>query len=379
MQSSGLKAYLKRLTENSPRKADGISVSAQIGSHTMRLTGVTERAFFSNPYLFVNNHLLVSAYYELDTPAMYYDMYNIEAEAMGQELVWVPGMFPEINSANPLIKGESDLDRLRPPDPKKDGRMPFILEVYKRMVDLGLNPSPRYCAPFTLIGSIRGLNNLLMDILTNPSFAHKLFSFVTTDVLMPWIETLRRECGAGLFALGADAQASLPLTNLEILEEYALGYVLRIREEIGNIGVTAWWGERYLRDPEALFKLKLRGNPGVLKGYDPDVYEVGPERFVEFAAANDAHITLGLDSGTLASEPIPVIVDRVKHYVQAMGRQKKGSLFLNEVTRECPSEPVHAAVQAAKFYGTPLSNHFSAESFAFQPKMPFAEWVIRNK
>jgi hypothetical protein len=370
-------SYLKKLASRTKNKSGEVSISAQIGSHTMRLTGVSERAFFSDPNLFINNHLMVSAYYDLDSPALYYDMYNIEAEALGQKLVWLPEMFPEMDGKNPLIKEPRDLDRLRPPNPRKDGRMPFIIEVYKRMVDLGLNPSPRYCAPFTLVGNIRGLSNLLMDILLDPPFVHRMFNFVTREVLLPWVDVLRDECGKDLFALGADAQASLPLTNLDIIEEYALGYVLKMRQQMEHIGVTAWWGERYLENPEDLFKLKLRGNPGVLKGYDPDVFEVGPERFAHFAAANDVHVTLGLDSTLLPSEPVQVIVERVKSYVSALRRRNGGGLFLNEVTRDCPSGAVHAAVQAARFFGRPHdgSAGLHMDDFVYKPRIPFSEWA----
>ena len=341
----------------------------------MRLNGLTEREFFSSPDVFISNHLLVSAYYDLDSPSLYYDMYNIEAEALGQKLIWVPGMFPEIDSSEPLIREHSDLDRLRPPDPLRDGRMPFITGVYKRLVDLGLTPSPRFCAPFTLAANIRGLSNLITDILTNPEFVHRLFHFVTIDVLMPWIETLRKQCGKNLSSMAADALASLPITNLNIIEKYALGYILKLREEIGDVSVSGWWGERFLDQPEKLWKLKRQANTVQLKGYDPDVWEVGPEKYAHFAEMNDLTISLGIDSTLLTSGPETEIIRRVDRYIKAMKRIDNANIFLNEVTRECPSDHVHAAVQAVKFFRENTFRDDAARTFSVTPKKSFREWI----
>ena len=370
-----VRTYLEQCKQSSHGKSERVSVTAQVTSHTMRLNGLTEREFFSSPEVFVSNHLLVSAYYDLDSPSLYYDMYNIEAEALGQKLIWVPGMFPEIDGTKPLIRKHSDLDRLRPPDPLKDGRMPFITGVYKRLVDLGLTPSPRFCAPFTLAANIRGLSSLITDILTNPEFVHRLFHFVTVDVLMPWIEKLRMQCGKNLSAMAADALASLPITNINIIEEYALGYILKLREEIGNVAVSGWWGERFLDQPERLWKLKRQANTVQLKGYDPDVWEVGPEKYVQFAKMNGLAISLGIDSTLLTSGPETEIVNRVERYIKAMKGIDNANIFLNEVTRECPSSHVHAAVQAVRFFRQNALLDDAARTFSVTPKKSFREWI----
>jgi hypothetical protein len=86
----------------------------------------------------------------LDVPGFYYDIYNIEAEALGQRLTWESDRMPDIDRQNLLIRDHSDLDRLRPPDFKKSGRMPFVLEAMRRSYDLGLPVRVRFCSPFSL-------------------------------------------------------------------------------------------------------------------------------------------------------------------------------------------------------------------------------------
>jgi hypothetical protein len=337
---------------------------------------VREKDFFSDPEVFLANHLLVSEYYDLDSPSLYYDMYNIEAEALGQRLVWMPGTFPEIDGTQPLIKSPKDLDRIKPPNPDRNGRMPFIKEVYKRAADLGLKPSPRFCSPFTLAANIRGLENLLLDILTNQGFADRLFDFLVNEVTLPWIETLRTICGKDCFSTGADALASLPITNLDIIRDYALAPILKIRKTFEHVGVTAWWGERFLKDPEELFQLKIKGYPTLLKGYDPDVHQVGPEKYAAFAKAAGVRLSLGVDSSLLKNGPISTIIKRVQGYVAAMQGTKDANLFLNEITKECLSAHVHAAVQAARHFVREMTEFQQNEDvFRYQKRDAFRRWL----
>ena len=88
--------------------------------------------------------------------------------------------------------------------------MPFVLDVMRRAYDLGLPVRLRFCSPFSLAVNVRGIENLLMDILTAPRFAHRLLTFLTDDVLIPWVQTQREAIGQPqIRANGADAAASL--------------------------------------------------------------------------------------------------------------------------------------------------------------------------
>ena len=122
--------------------------------------------------------------------------------------------------------------------------------------------------------------------------------------------------------------------------------------------------------------MKIQGHPDLLKGYDPDVHEIGPEKFVDFAKQHNLGLSLGVDSRLLTSGPASEIVNRVSHYVTTMGNMKKANLFLNEVTRECASEHVHEAVQTAKFFGTDAHRTTHDYSkFRSIPEEPFSQWV----
>ena len=350
-----------------------VPVMAQLAAHTLSLTRVAEERFWSDPEVFLESHLLASEYYGLDTPSTYYDLYNIEAEALGQALVNLPGEFPEIDRTRRLIGSPADLDRLRPPDPARDGRMPFIASLYRTMSELGLNPTLRFCAPFSLAANIRGLSELVLDIMLRPDFAHRLFAFLTDEVLAPYLTHLRRECGADLPALGADALASLPITNPDMVRDFALAYSLRLRELVGGVAVFGWWGDSYAQDPETIFAMKLKASPGPFYCLDPDLGRIGAARVVEFAAAHGRPLILGLDCSLIGAGPREEIIRRTREYVSA-GPELGRVLFLNAVPSAAPSSHVHAAVQAARHYSESMAQGKRPE-MVYRPRPTFREWM----
>jgi len=356
--SARMQKGIARIGTASKGMADRVPLLAQMNEGARKFSGYNAKEYYHNAGIFFENQLMVSDYFELDFPGTeYYDLYNIEAEALGQELTWFDNLAPEINHKNHLIKGPADLDRLVPPDPKKSGRMPFVLELKKRALDAGFFPGVRYCAPFSLAANLCGLQELILGIMMNPGFYHRLFTFLTDEVLAPWIYEQRRVTGGESNAMGADAYASLPITNPDIIEKFAHAYVLRLREKIGNVSARGWWGERFEKNrPEKLahfMNLKRdAAKPGYYLALDPDPETVGIETFRKYADDNDMPLMLGIEATLVSSGPVEKIAERVKKYIQAAGENGRLLLFLNEITKDTPPENVHGAVHAAKLYGS---------------------------
>lgn len=359
--------------------SDYVPVMAQLAAHTISLTRVNERDFWTDPGVFLKSHLLASEYYELDSPSTYFDIYNIEAEALGQKLVWIPGQFPEIDRAHQLISHPTDLDRLKVPDPKQDGRMPFVIELYKRMIDMGLKPAIRFCSPFSLAANIRGLSALIMDIIAKPEFVHRLFRFLVDDVLAAYISAIREECGCMLQAVGADALASLPITNPSMLKEFALRYLLRLRQAVGNVAEFGLWGESHTRNPEEIFKIKLSLCPDVFYCLDPDVYKIGVDKVKTFASKSNLPLNLGIDCTLINNGPANDIIARIKDYILADPQETPTVIFLNAVSPETPSNHVHAAVQAAHYYGSNKTTYEEDLKFVYRTRESFSEWLNSAK
>jgi len=363
-----LPGTLERIQRIFKGEGDAVPILAQINEHVVRLCSGDMREAYTNAAKFVEMNLAVFEYYRLDLPGFYYDIYNIEAEALGQRLNWESDRMPDIDRQNPLIREPSDLDRLHPPDFKKSGRMPFVLEVMRRSYDLGLPVRVRFCSPFSLAVNVRGIENLILDILTNPPFAHRLLAFLTDEVLIPWVQAQREATGQPKIAgNGADAAASPPIVTVEIMEEFVMPYVARMNEKIGNVTSMGYWGYSYLyKHPEKFYKmlgLMASVSPGALMCLDPDVGKTGPEPYAEYARDKKMSLMLGLDTLLLQDGPLPGIVERCRRYVTAGARAERLVMFLNDLSVHTPPRNIHTAIAAIRHFGKlPVKNR-PLESF----------------
>ena len=94
-----------------PTETAHVVIGAQSNDHSAHLAGVSSKRFFTDAHTFARVQLLVTEYYRLDVLSNFWDVYNIEAEALGQKVVYHPGGIPDTDRTRPLISTPSDLDR----------------------------------------------------------------------------------------------------------------------------------------------------------------------------------------------------------------------------------------------------------------------------
>ena len=365
-------------------EADTVPILAQINEHVVTLCGGDMREAYTDAKKLVEMNLAVFEYYRLDMPGFYYDLYNIEAEALGQRLTWESDRMPDIDRRTPLIREPADLERLRPPDFRRSARMPFVLDVMRRAYDLGLPVRLRFCSPFSLAANVRGIENLLMDILTAPQFAHRLLTFLTDDVLIPWVQTQREAIGQPrIRANGADAAASPPIVTVEILEEFVMPYVARMNEKIGNVASMGYWGYSYLYPhPEKFVKmldLMASVSPGGLMCMDPDVAETGPEPYAEYAREKKMPLTLGLGTSLLQDGPLSRIVEQCRRYVLAGAKAERLAIFFTEISTDTSPQNVHTTIAAIRHFGRLPIEDRPLESFRPPETEPFEPFMARYR
>ena len=356
-----------------------IAIGAQSNDHSAHLAGVSTNRFFTDADTFVRVQLLVTEYYRFDLLSNFWDVYNIEAEALGQTVVYHPGGIPDTDRTRPLIRTPADLDRLAPPDPYRSGRMPWVLAINKNYLDMaGRLERVYFTAPFSLAVNIRGYENLVSDMFERPAFAHRLFTFLCDDVLCPFIETMRKEVDIpDLLMDGRDAWASPPMISLDMMDEYVVAYTQRLRRNLGgHLTTRGNWGDAKSRDPERFFSQKSRCSPGSLSVLDPDLLEVGPERVKRYARQHDLSVGAGVDATLLRAGPVEAVVQRVKRYIDQMGRDGRCMIHLNQIAAETPPEHVHAAVAACHAYGRlPVPENMDDVYFEMPKREDFSEFV----
>ncbi|CAB1076667.1 hypothetical protein D1AOALGA4SA_4462 [Olavius algarvensis Delta 1 endosymbiont] len=360
-------------------KPEHIVIGAQSNDHSAHLAGISSKRFFTDAAAFARVQLLVSEYYRVDAPINFWDVYNVEAEALGQTVVYHPGGIPDADRTRPLIGSPVDLDRLRPPDPYKSGRMPWVLQVNQHYRDMtGKLERAFFTAPFSLAVNIRGYENLVADMFERPGFVHRLFKFLCDKVLIPHLEVLRSEVGMPELILdGRDAWASPPMITLDMMDEYVVAYTARLRDRLGERVITRGnWGDAKSRDPERFFAQKLQCCPDSLSVLDPDLFQVGPQRVKDFANRHAVSVTAGVDATLLKNGPVEAIVERIKFYIDRMARDGRCLIHLNQIPADTPAEHIHAAVAACHTYGRlPIAENLDDIEFEIPRRESFAEFM----
>lgn len=328
---------------------DRVPVFAQLHEFAAEYLRIPRREFFTRPDLSVPALLQTQRDFGLDVASVTFDVYNIEAEGLGQRLVWLDGGMPDVDRSEPLIRDRADLARLRTPDFDAAGRFQRVIRMLALFRELtGLEPTLSFCAPFSLAANLRGTEQLLLDMHEDPEFARGIMDGVTDEVLAPWI-LYQRRCFPGATRIsGADATASLPIVNLPVLRRWIIPSIQRLRQLCGpEVYVANWVGERYLPDPTELLAQKLAVGPGVLWGQDPDVEELGPAVFKGFANAHRVPLILGVGAGFLALATPREVKARVRHYVETGSRGGRFALYLCNLGATTPAENLRVAVEAA--------------------------------
>lgn len=333
---------------------DRVPVCAQMHEFVMKELGVNAKEFYTTPELLPTGTLEIMERYGIDAPFLDYDVYNIEAEALGQRIVYSDHDMPDVDRSKPLIQDRDDLNKIKTPDFDSDGRFSNVIEmnsIFNKLI--GATPSASCCAPFSLAGNIRGIEQLIMDMYDDPDFAKDLFDRVTEEVLAPWLLYIKEKIPNTTGICGSDASGSLPIVSPDILKEWVLPYILRLRELCGpEVYVPNWVGESYLKNPEEMFDLKLQVCPSFLEGQDPDVAQLGPAIYKEYAEKKGVPLVLGVGASFLALSTPEEVADRVKHYVEVGGKNGRFGLLLCNLGATTPAENVKAAIDTVHKYGT---------------------------
>jgi uroporphyrinogen decarboxylase len=101
-------------------------------------------------------------------------------------IYWQEETLPAIR--NPLIRQDSDLDRLHDPDPFHDGFLAWYMRALRRFVESSEDFADhlhfiKSIGPGELAQHIWNMTDLLMSLVTEPDFCHRLLDKLTTAII----------------------------------------------------------------------------------------------------------------------------------------------------------------------------------------------------
>jgi uroporphyrinogen-III decarboxylase len=373
-----------------------IPVSAQMHDHVMTLTGLPARVFFWEATPVVAAFAEVAEYYNMDVFGATTDAYNYEIEAMGGKLIYGENTMPTIDYRDPLIKEPADLLKLRPPDFRRDGRLPYALECMKLS---GEHPMGRgvgfMCGTFSMAVGMRGYPKLVRDMCRDPAFVRDLMTFIVDEIQLPYMQVQKDYAGVSA-VISSDAWAMVPNLSVAQLNEWVVSFGQRLREKAVGFGVTpSPGGGDYCEERPEKFdagllhdclraQMALSGKPMISLG-------MGPWHEHPLAAVTD-FLTPYRESGTemtvrvtinarlLRDGPVSRIVETVRRYVDTFGHDYGLLITLANIPADTPTDHVHAAVAAIHAYGQkPIPADLSTVKFTLPHRESFTEWRERRQ
>jgi uroporphyrinogen decarboxylase len=160
--------------------ADRIPFVPAIYEHKGALIGKSPSEICRNADLLHEGLVRELQVYDADMLVIGIDVYNVEAEALGCQVVYFEDTNDCPGIVSPIVDGPGALGRLGVPDPDRDGRMPVYLEVARRLYrELGAQVIVRgaVTGPYSMAAELIGAESFVMLTVEDPAFARKVIEF----------------------------------------------------------------------------------------------------------------------------------------------------------------------------------------------------------
>jgi uroporphyrinogen-III decarboxylase len=376
----------------SAKRSPALPYWVQMHDHAMVMNGLTARQYYFDPHACITAFTALSAYYRMDVPQVIIDSYNFEAEAMGAKMIYSDHAMPTLDFREPLVATHADLAKVKAPDNWLDhGRVRFAWDVVRGQKALGVTTG-LWCGLFSLAVGLRTYPKLIRDMRKDPAFAHELFARLSDEVLPSYLIAQRDYTGLDVNVCG-DAWAAFPNLSPEMMEEWLVPYHQRLFGNTIKFGVipanaaAADYVEEDLTkfNKQVLFKCfdvqtQLAGSPSILLGMGR-WHEYPLEPVVEYldqykAQGVRATVFASINARLMRDGPAEAIVDNIKRFISAFGRDHNLILFLVNIPADTPPDHVHAAIAAGHAYGKlPLAENLDDVEFELPHRESFAEYI----
>lgn len=151
------------------------------------------------------------------------------AEAMGSKLY-----FPEYGLSlvkEPFLAKEENENKLKPANPKKDGRLPIFLEALEKLqekIGHAVGVSAMLSGPFTTLSSLRGSEILMKDLYTRPEVVHNWLETISESLCAYIDEVAKLNVGFSF----AEPMGSCSLISPKMFKKFVKPYLTKCSDRI---------------------------------------------------------------------------------------------------------------------------------------------------
>ncbi|MHB1043199.1 MAG: uroporphyrinogen decarboxylase family protein [Eubacteriales bacterium] len=326
---------------------------------------VTCREFYTEAEKMYYCQLFALDKYRHDVPAVFADMYQIDIEACGTKLQYSEDSMPVI--AEHAIKEKKDLLKLKVPDPQKDGRMPYQLElarIHKEKLGDLFYMLVATQAPLSGAVGLRGYRNIIRDMKTDPDFVHDLLEYVT-EVQIIYNKAIIDVNGTP--PVPCDAWANLPNLRPEQVLEFALPYATRLNEAVkqyANGQGCHWfygWGYSLAPNWQSFLRTLNGSGTATMFLFEEDIMgragykQVDLKQFKDICRQHKVVVSTSLMPQSIFAGPPERIRQLVTEWHQICG-PGGGHEYYTTVPIGTPPEHVQAYVDALKSCKYPVQS-----------------------
>jgi len=203
-----------------------------VGNTAARVIGVKVGDFRGNGRLIAQAQVASYRLFGYDIIRIFTDLYT-QAEAMGAKVA-----YPEDETAYlaaPAVDDITQLDRLHPADPLKDGYLPEHLEAMRRAVDAvgdEVAVTGALTCPFTNASFLVGADQLARLMMRAPEKVHRLCE-ISLATNLAYAEAI---IAAGCTPSLTDAMSSMSVIGPRQFKEFSLPYLTRLIDFIHGKG-----------------------------------------------------------------------------------------------------------------------------------------------
>jgi uroporphyrinogen-III decarboxylase len=190
------------------------------------------------------------------------------------------------------------------------------------------------CSPFTLAALLRGFRPLIVDMYRDPGFVDRLLTFLTQEVVVPWVRCLIEATGASAIVM-CDPLAGQPALSPSLLRRFCQNHVQAVIQAASSPSCTVLDGRAGRCEEQAAVASLMT---------DIRLLDIHPE--------------------LLRDGPSEQIVDAVCRVLEQARNDGQFALLMRHIPVGTPVEHVYAAVSAVKQFGHyPIAERLPRQAF----------------
>jgi uroporphyrinogen-III decarboxylase len=312
---------------------------------------------------------------ENEFPQADFDVYNIEAEALGCKLLRPITSYPCVAPDGEIIKEKADLDKLRVPDLSTEARGPFFAGIMKTIFETlpGLiTPFYFHITPWDIGFKTMGFTRLIKWARKDPEFLWKALDFFV-DIAIDYgkfqYEDIVKPTAPTLTPFMWAAACDVPLIGIKNWEEYAMPSAMKV---IKKLPYDNWGVFRFYEavDDWKQFWQHYMDNSGVtvfMYGMDTRIADLATAK--KITAKNKKLFVVGTDAETINYSALEILDERVRRHIRDTAPGGGAvSVKLDTVSPACTMQRYKYLIRKVKEYGT-----FPIDVEALQPTESTAE------